>query len=68
MDSGSNQCDKDSNCPDALPVGESMEPVVSMSVGRVYPPGMGLRPKGVSSAAQGNLYDHSERETHPRSC
>ena len=45
MDSGSNQFDKDSNCPDALPVGESMEHVVSMSVGRVYPPGMGLRPK-----------------------
>ena len=45
MDSGSNQCDKDSNCHDALPVDVSMEPVVSMSVDRNYPTGMGLRPK-----------------------
>ena len=45
MDSGSNQFDKGSNCPDALPLGESMEPVVSMSADRVYPTGMGLRPK-----------------------
>ena len=30
---------------DALPFGVSMEPVVSMSVDRDYPTGMGLRPK-----------------------
>ena len=45
METGSNQHDKDSRSPDAFPSGELMEPVVRMSVDRVYPPGMGLRPK-----------------------
>ena len=68
MDSGSNQFDKDSNCPDALPVGESIGTCGEYVSWPGLPTWHGIETKGVSSAAQGNLYDHSEREVHPRSC
>ena len=45
MESASNKHDKDSRSPDAFPSGELAETVVRMSVDRVYPTGMGLRPK-----------------------